>query len=552
MEFPPVTDVFGEEPQNQSTPFAGRNLFDSDPLLVAMSSGMSAPVRSGLFDLGGVLGAADSFHLAALANKNKPVLRTHNEYGKRLDSVEFHPSYHALMRRGVTNGLQGSVWDDDRDAVEADVHHQARAIRFYLTSQVECGHLCPLSMTNAAPAALRHNPALARDWLPRIRSRHYDSTHRPAHLKNGVTIGMAMTEKQGGTDIGANVTQAVRQSGDVWSLTGHKWFMSAPMCDAFLVLAKTPNGLSCFFMPRYLPDGRLNNIRLLRLKDKMGNISNASSEVEFHDAGAYLIGAEGHGARTIFEMVTLTRLDCALASAGMMRSALAHVVHHARERHVFGAPLIEQPLAVRVMADMALDCAAATVLSLRLAEAFDRAAGMPGEMLFARLMTPVVKYWVCKITPAFIAEAMECFGGNGYTEDWPMARFYREAPVNAIWQGSGNVMCLDVVRILNSTPQALEAVLSVVEATFGQEKYVLTEVVRKAAKVALKDEGSARVLIEQLALTVAAAELHRIARSDIADAFLEGRLGQGYCSTYGMIDTRFDARAILESMYPAQ
>jgi len=552
MELPPDTDVFGNEPKNQSSPFIGYNLFESDPLIVAMSSDMSESVRSGFFELGKGLGSADSFQLAALANKHKPVLKTHDERGKRVDAVEFHPAYHALMRRGVTNGLQGSVWDEDKGELERDVHHQARAIRFYLTAQVECGHLCPLTMTNAAPAALRHNPTLASEWLPRIRSRQYDPAQKAAHLKSGVTVGMAMTEKQGGSDVRANVTRATRHTDDVWTITGHKWFMSAPMCDAFLVLAQTTSGLSCFFMPRYLPDGRLNNLRLQRLKDKMGNISNASSEVEFHGAGAYLIGAEGHGIRTILDMVTLTRLDCALASAGMMRSALAHAVHHARQRYVFDTPLIKQPLAVRVMADMALDCAAATVLSLRLAEAFDRAPRMVGEALFARLMTPVVKYWVCKATPPFIAEAMECMGGNGYTEDWPMARLYREAPVNAIWEGSGNVMCLDVVRVLRSSPQALDAVLSVVEATFDKQKDALVDVVRKAAVVALRDEGSARILTEQLALTVAAAELHRIARSDIADAFLEGRLGRGFATTYGMIDARFDAGAILAAMYPAQ
>lgn len=548
-----MIDVFGEEPLNQSSAFAGRNLYESDPLIVAMTGGMAEPVRAGFSKLGALWGGAESFQLAALANRHEPVLKTHDERGKRIDRVEFHPAYHALMRRGVEHGLQGSVWDEDESAQEASVHHQARAIRFFLASQVECGHLCPLTMTNAAPAALRHNPEIAAEWVPRIRARHYDPAQKPAHLKAGVTIGMAMTEKQGGTDVNANVTRAERGAGGgLWRVTGHKWFMSAPMCDAFLTLAKTPNGLSCFFLPRFLPDGKQNDIRLQRLKDKLGNRSNASSEVEFHGAGAYLVGAEGHGVRTVLDMVTLTRLDCALASAGMMRSALAHAVHHARERHVFGAPLIGQPLAARVMADMALDCAGATVLSLRLAEAFDRAPRNPGEALFARLMTPVVKYWVCKTAPHFIAEAMECMGGNGYVEDWPMARFYREAPVNAIWEGSGNVMCLDVLRALKSSPQSLDAVLSVVEAAFGRTKAAFVDVVRKAAAVALKDEGSARILTEQLALTVAAAEIARIARSDISDAFLEGRLGRSYAATYGMMDSRFDARAMLEAMYPAQ
>ena len=544
------TDVYGETPQNQSPPYSGRDLFSTDPLLVAMASNFSDAARQSFKRLGTSLGSADSFHLAALANKNPPVLKTHDERGKRIDRVEYHPSYHALMRRSVTEGLHGSVWEDS-NARDAGHHHQARAIRFFLTAQVECGHLCPLTMTNAAPAALRHNPLLAQDWVPLIRSRTYDSSQKPAQNKTSVTIGMAMTEKQGGTDVKANLTYAQRVGGDLWRINGHKWFMSAPMSDAFLVLAQTDSGLSCFLVPRFLPNGEANKLRLQRLKDKLGNNSNGSSEVEFHGAGAFLIGAEGHGLRTILDMVTLTRLDCAVGSAGLMRTALGHAVHHTRHRGVFGKYLIDQPLAARVMADLALDGAAATVLSLRLAESFDRAARNPGEALFARLMTPVVKYWVTKAAPPFIAEAMECMGGNGYTEDWPMARYYREAPVNAIWEGSGNVMCLDVLRALRANPEALDVVLSLVDNTFGAERKSLTDVVRQAAVVSLKVEGSARILTEQLALTVAAAELHRIARADIADAFLDSRLSRPFRTTYGMMDGRFDARGILEAMYPA-
>ncbi|MEO1066667.1 MAG: acyl-CoA dehydrogenase family protein, partial [Pseudomonadota bacterium] len=361
-------DIFGEEPQNQSPPFSGRNLYETDPLLVALSSQMPDAVRAELKTLGASLGSADSFQLADLANKNKPTLKTHDQRGRRIDRIEFHPAYHALMRRGVAAGLQGSIWDADKAADDAGIKHQSRALRFYMTAEVECGHLCPLTMTNAAPAAFRHNGQLVQDWLPRIRSRQYDPGQKPMSQKTGVTIGMAMTEKQGGTDIRTNVTEAERTNTELWLVSGHKWFMSAPMCDAFLVLAQTQNGLSCFFLPRFLPDGSRNRIRLQRLKDKLGNISNASSEVEFHRAGAFLVGAEGHGIRTILDMVTLTRLDCALASAGMMRSALAHAVNHSRARKVFDKALIDQPLATHVMADLALDCAAATVLSFRLAE----------------------------------------------------------------------------------------------------------------------------------------------------------------------------------------
>lgn len=545
-------DVFGETPLNQSPPFSGYNLYDGDPLLVALGSAMPAPVREDFAKLGASFGAPDSYQLAQLANTELPVLRTHDERGRRIDRVDYHPAYHSLMRRSIAAGLAGSVWQGTDNAVEQGLEHQARAIRFYVASQVECGHLCPLTMTNAAPAALRHNPALAAEWLPLIRSRHYDPGLKSFRLKTGVTIGMAMTEKQGGTDVGQNVTRADPVSGDFYSITGHKWFMSAPMCDAFLVLAKTGQGLSCFFMPRFLPDGSANRIRLQRLKNKLGNCSNASSEVEFHGAGAFLVGAEGHGARTILEMVTLTRLDCALASAGMMRAGLTHAVHHSRHRHVFDRLLIDQPIAARVMADLALDCAAATVLSMRLAEAFDRAGDDPSEALFARLMTPVVKYWVCKAAPPFLAEAMECLGGNGYTEDWPLARFYREAPLNAIWEGSGNVMCLDVLRVLRAKPEALDGVLSTVNAAFGRSRVALGNLIRTAANAALADEGSARFLTEQMALTVAAAELQRIARPDIADAFLETRLGRGNSTTYGMLDSRFDARSMLEAIVPTR
>lgn len=547
-----VDDVFGNEPLNQSPPYTGRNLFATDPLLVALSGNLSPAAQKDFIKIGDALGTAESFQLADLANRNKPILKTHNERGKRIDRVEFHPSYHALLRRGVSYGLQGSVWEEPTaNKMDVGHHHQARAVRFFLTSQVECGHLCPLTMTNAAPAALRHSPRLAADWLPKVKNRTYDSTHKSPFEKKGITFGMGMTEKQGGTDVRANLTRAQAVNSDLWSITGHKWFLSAPMSDAFLVLAQAPGGLSCFLIPRMLPDGKMNNLRFQRLKDKLGNSSNASSEVEFNGTLGFLIGADGHGIRTILEMATLTRLDCAVASAGIMRSSLAHAVHHARHRSSFQKKLIDQPLQTRVLADLALDCGAATVLSMRLAESFDRAPRDETEAAFSRLMTPVVKYWVCKATPPFVTETMECLGGNGYIEDWPMARFYREAPVNAIWEGSGNVMCLDVLRALRSNPQTLDAVLLLVEAAFGSSQNPLLDVVRKAASAALKDEGSARIFTEQLALTVMAAELRRIARSDIADAFLESRLSRPYRTTYGMLDSRFDSRAILDAMYPA-
>ncbi|MEM8838894.1 MAG: acyl-CoA dehydrogenase family protein [Pseudomonadota bacterium] len=552
MAYQTTPDPFGSRPSNQTPAFYPRNLFTGDPLLVALSDGISSAFREDMEKLGAEMGSAEVAQLGDLANRNIPVLKTHDERGARVDRVDFHPSYHALMRRSIARGLQGSVWESDASSpLDKGHRHQARALRFYMTAATECGHLCPLTMTNAAPAALRHNSALAREWLPRLINRHYDPSAKAGSRKAGATVGMGMTEKQGGTDVRANVTLAEPASENFFLVNGHKWFMSAPMSDAFVILAQTRNGLSCLFIPRILDDGAQNGLRFQRLKDKLGNRSNASAEVEFHNAVGFLIGAEGHGVRTILDMVTLTRLDCSIASAGMMRAAISHAVHHARHRTAFGSKLIEKPLHLRVLADMALDAAAAAVLSFRLAESFDEAGKNQGHAAFARLMTPVVKYWVCKATPPLVTEAMECMGGNGYIEDWPMPRLYREAPVNAIWEGSGNVMCLDVLRALRANPESLDAVIANVEDAFGGKSPALTDVLRKAANAALKDEGSARILTEQLALTVAAAELRRIARSDIADAFLEGRLNRPFSTTYGMMDSRFDPAAMVDAMYPA-
>jgi len=446
-------------------------------------------------------------------------------------------------------GLHSSVWESFAEAKGSE--HKARATRFYLTSQLECGHLCPLTMTSASVAALMASPRVQKEWAPKILSRKYDSSNRPALQKSAITLGMGMTEKQGGTDVRANRSTAERVGEGIYRLSGHKWFMSAPMSDAFVMLAKTGEGIGCFLVPRLLEDGSANGLQFQRLKDKLGNRSNASSEVEFTDAFGYLLGDPGAGVRTILDMVTLTRLDCALASAGIMRASLAEAVHHCRGRSVFGKNLIDQPLMTRVLADMALDVAAATALAFRLADAFDRAASSPADAAFARVMTPVIKYWNCKIAPSLIYEAMECLGGNGYVEERPVARHYREAPVNAIWEGSGNVMALDVLRVLSRGKDLFELVLSGFERDLGASGRKTIEVLRAAMALCETDEGAARLLVEQLALAAGAAELARLGAGKIADAFLETRLAGGWRSTYGMIDARFDASYIVDLLYPA-
>ncbi len=533
---------------NQSPPLTGSSAWRADPLLVQLAEGWPEPVRRDLEQVGRYVRSSEAQELARLANVETPKLRTHDRQGNRIDMVEFHPAYHALMRRSIALGLHSSIWEDGRD--EAGRRHQVRAARFFLTAQLECGHLCPITMTSASLAALMASPQLFRDLAPRVLTRKYDQSQKPMAQKAGLTFGMGMTEKQGGTDLRANTSRAVRAGNRFHSLTGHKWFMSAPMSDAFLMLAQAEAGLTCFLVPRLREDGSHNGLEFQRLKDKLGNRSNASSEVEFDGALAEMVGEPGKGVRTIMDMVTLTRLDCALASAGLMRAALSEAVHHTRHRKAFGVALADQPLMQRVLADMALDVAAATALSMRLARSFDEAARNSGEAAFARAMTPVVKYWVCKIAPPLTYEAMECLGGNGYIEEGPLARAYREAPVNAIWEGSGNVMALDVLRVLGRAPQLFEEVLAGIGRDLGAAGKGVLGVLRAALQVAASDEGSARILTEQLALSAAAAELRRLGAGRIADAFVETRLAGQWRTSYGMLDARHDSRAILETLYP--
>ena len=539
-----------EEVLNQPPLLTGTNAWRGDPLLAQLSEAFAEPVRTELDQLGRFVRTAEAQDLARIANSETPKLRTFDRQGHRIDQVEFHPAYHALMRRSVALGLHASVWENSN--VEKGVRHQARAARYYLMSELETGHLCPITMTNASLAAIMASPTLFREWAPRVVTRKYDPSHKPPMEKTGLTLGMGMTEKQGGTDVRANTSRAERAGNGYYRLTGHKWFMSAPMCDAFLMLAQASEGLSCFLVPRILPDGTNNGLHFQRLKDKLGNRSNASSEVEFDGVRAEMVGEPGHGVKTIMDMVTLTRLDCALGTSGIMRAALSEAVHHCRHRSVFGANLIDQPLMIRVLADLALDVAAATALSFRLARAFDEAAEERESAAFARAMTPAVKYWVCKTGPALIYEAMECLGGNGYVEEAPLSRYYREAPVNAIWEGSGNVMALDVMRVLRRAPELFEMVVDAIQRDLGPAGKGTAKVLKAAVEISLADEGSARILTEQLALAAAAAELRRLGAGRIADAFIETRLAGQWRHTYGMLPARHDARAIVDTLYPEE
>jgi putative acyl-CoA dehydrogenase len=545
----PVMAASTHEVFNQSPLFEDVNLFTSDRALVeAVSRGGAEWAVDGLARLGAEAGSAHVLELGRLANENTPKLRRFDQKGFPLDKVEFHPAYHELMALSFREGLHSTTWEHRLAGGQPQpAGHVARGARLYMISQPEAGHMCPITMTHACVPALRADEALIARLAPKLVSRDYDLSFAPIEAKRSITVGMGMTEKQGGTDVRANTTKvAPVGSGGLYALTGHKWFMSAPMCDAFLVLAYAPGGLSCFFLPRFCGDGTLNAIRIQRLKDKLGNRSNASSEVEFLGAEAQLVGEEGRGIATIMEMVTLTRLDCVLSSAGLMRFMLANALRHARYRTVFQKKLIDQPLMASVLADLALDSEAATVLGFRLAASFDR-SDEPQEAAFRRLMTPVIKYFVCKSAPTFAYEAMECLGGNGYVEEGFMARAYREAPLNAIWEGSGNVMCLDILRVLQRDPDAAEAAIGLLEAGIAGDKRLAAALAAIKTRLAERAgiEAEARHLAEQLALLAAAALLRMHAPHYIADAFIASRFGGAWRQTYGAALADADHAAIL-------
>lgn len=549
---------------NQAPPFGDVNLFRGD---AALREGLEREgggwAAAELDRLSERLGARDLQELARLANEHGPRLVGYDRQGRRVDEIEFHPAWHALMALLVENGAHSLPWEAPRGGAQV-----ARAAAYLMFGQVENGSQCPVTMTYAAVPALRQAPALAARWLPKILSREYDPRSLPVEQKRGALVGMGMTEKQGGSDVRANTTraapvdpaQARERFGDehaqAWNIVGHKWFFSAPQADAHLILAQTDAGggagLSCFFVPRYLPDGSRNAVRVQRLKNKLGNRSNASSEVEFCDAVGWMIGKEGRGIPTILEMGSHTRLDCVLGSAGTMRAALTHALHHARGRVAFGRPLAEQPLMQNVLADLALESEAATAFALRLARCFDHVDD-PHEALLARVLTPAGKYWICKRGPAFGAEAMEVMGGNGYVEDGPLARLYREFPVNSIWEGSGNVMCLDVLRALSKGPEvgeALAAELAPAAGSDGRYDAYCADLLEALAR-APGDEGGARRLAERLVAAVQAGLLLRHASASVADAFLASRIARDAGGAFGRLPAGVDCAAILARALPA-
>ncbi len=535
---------------NQSPPFWDVDLFTADrPLVEAVAAYGGASAHDELSEFGRHWGSAAMAARGRIANENTPKLKAFDSRGNRRDEVEFHPAYHELMAHAAHAGLHNSTWDAQGKPA-GGAAEVLRAAKYYVAAQVETGHLCPITMTRAAVAALASQPDILAQTMPVIAACAYDPSFAPWWTKLGMTLGMGMTEKQGGTDVRANMTRAVRD-GDAYLITGHKWFMSAPMCDAFLVLAQADAGLTCFFMPRFAPDGSVNAIQFQRLKDKLGNRSNASSEVEFVGAYAERVGEEGKGIRTIIQMVQLTRQDCAIASAGLMRSGLAHALNHARHRSVFQKHLADQPLMRAVLSDMALHVEASVALVMRLCRAFDRMPYDANEAAYMRLLTPAIKYWICKSAPSFLYEAMECLGGNGYVEEGILARHYREAPVNAIWEGSGNVMCLDVLRALS---READAALSVLRA-LAQETEGLPGAADTIAFIGQTfrrgdSERVARLAVEKLALLAAAAALNKISPRH-AELFALTRLAAAHASMYGAIDLDSgDVSALLERALP--
>jgi putative acyl-CoA dehydrogenase len=515
------------------------NLYDTDTALVeAVRREGGAADR--LSALGARVGSADVQDWAQQANRHPPKLKVFDRYGRRLDEVEFHPDWHRLMALGLEAGVASVAWQPGQGG------HVTHAAMLYLLTQADAGVCCPFSMTYASIPALRCEPDVAREWEPRVLAARYDPRSVPAAGKSGVTIGMAMTEKQGGSDVRANTTRAERCSDDGgFELTGHKWFCSAPMSDAFLALGRTDAGLSCFLVPRWRPEGTRNAIRLMRLKDKLGDRSNASAEIEYDGAWARLVGDEGHGVRTILQMVQGTRLDCLAGSSGLMRAALANAIHHCRQRRAFGCRLIRQPAMARVLADLALEQEAALALTFRVARAFDDAGASEEAAALARVLTPIAKYWGCKRAPGFIYEAMECLGGNGYVEESPLPRLYRQAPVNSIWEGSGNVIALDALRAIEDHPPALAALFSALDEARGSDDRLDRLVRNLETEAGELGEASARHFVETVGVAFAAATLVETAPPFVAEAFVRTRLAGEGGYTYGAWQEGIDPEPML-------
>lgn len=544
----PVThEVF-----NQSTPFENRNLYDGDAVLrdavVAFDAGWAA---TELEALGAAWSTTANHELARLANECGPVLQRYNRFGERIDDILFHPAWHELLRQLIASGAHSRPWAEPRPGAQV-----ARAAQYFLWSQLENGTQCPTTMTFAVVPIIAKHALLAPHWLPKLLSREYDPRPLPLDAKKGVLMGMGMTEKQGGSDLRANTTRADRIGASAWGddyqLTGHKWFFSAPQCDAHLLLAKIEGEhLTCFFVPRLRPDGTRNSIRIERLKNKVGNRSNASSEIELDAASGWLVGEVGRGVATILEMGNLTRLDCCIGAAGLMRAALTHALHHARERSAFGRRLAEQPLMRNVLADLALESEAATWLALRLARCYDDDAG-ERDRLLRRVLTPVAKYGICKRAPAVCTEAMEVLGGNGYVEDAPLGRYFRESPLNSIWEGSGNIMCLDMLRAISRSPEVRDALCEELDCARGAHAdydRALDDTLQWLA-APLDDESAARLRTEQLAFLFQASLLLRHAPDTVAGGFIAGRLHAPWRGTFGTLPAGVDTEALLTRALP--
>jgi putative acyl-CoA dehydrogenase len=536
------------EVENQPPPLAPYDAYATDVALrEALAREGGAWAEAQLIAYGPIAGG-EAMALGVAANAHRPTLRTHDRFGHRIDDVEYHPAYHRLMELAIEHGVTGFGW---RHA-EREGAHVARAALMYLHNQADQGTSCPLTMTYACVPSLDHQPELGRDWLARVVAPAYDGRSVPAADKLGNTVGMGMTEKQGGSDVRANTTRATpvgtRGAGALYELVGHKWFLSAPMSDAFLVLAQSDEGLSCFLLPRFTPDGARNAVRIQRLKDKLGDWSNASAEVELQGALAWMVGEPGRGLATLLQMVMLTRHDCVIGSASIMRQALVQATHHARHRHAFGRALVEQPLMRNVLADLALESEAATALAFRISRAVEASARDDGERALARILTAVAKYWVCKRCPPFVNEAQECLGGNGYVEDSGMPRLYRQAPLNSIWEGSGNIQCLDVLRALRKEPASTDAFFADLDAVRGGSALLDRETTTLRKLIA--DDGAelearSRRLVERMALAMQTACLVRGGNVAIADAFAESRLGRAHGATFGTLEPNAPLQKVL-------
>lgn len=533
---------------NQAPPLEGYNSFLSDPTLQAALTHYGAGWAQEAATAFGAAAGSELLEQGRLANENPPKLKTFDRYGHRIDEVEFHPAYHRCMALGMEHGLHALAWwHEDQPSA-----HVARSAITYQGAQFEAGSGCPLTMTYAAIPALRHSPALAAVWTPRLISKHYDPRVLPAAQKTGCTIGMGMTEKQGGSDVRSNTTRAERQADGTYRLVGHKWFFSAPMCDAWLVLAYAEAGISCFLLPKVLDDGSRNRIHIQRLKDKLGDRSNASSEVEFMGAVGYPVGEEGRGVRTILEMVSLTRLDCMVASAGLMRQALVQAIHHCRHRSAFGKPLIRQPLMQNVLHDLVIENDGHLALAMRVAQAVSRGPSDPADAAFARIATAIGKYWICRRAPSVVNEAQECLGGAGYVEESMLPRLYRQAPLNSIWEGSGNVQCLDVLRALSKEPDTREALFGELlgvqgmDADLDRELAVLSRLFEDVSTLEIRS----RQVVERTALALEAAFLLRMNHPS-AGAFIRSRIAGEHGLAMGTLSAELVSVAAVEASFPA-